>query len=685
MNNVRTLFSNRRSFLFLLFCILIVYGISFYHRQASYAHWLERSDVYVVDNVTAMSGMDSYYWLKVAREFDEGGLGKGRIEPTKTYPDGSLLAYKDTPSLLAEFISLAKNFTSGDYYRAGLLLIPLLAGLFVIPLFFYFNRFGFGAAAVMGGLVGTFSDAFYARTKMGRVDTELLNLFFPLAAACFILPINRDRSWRSNLLLAGAAGLTINLYVRWYQQPSLIGVYLGVIAVYLLFARVPWKQLVPVLLVYLLASGPENVLQTMQSLTTFLEAYVSPPTTGTIAWPNLFETIGETQNRGVLVTLEKLHGFLPLVAVGFAGLGYLCLRHFRKMIPVAPLLAFGAWSLVGPNRFAMYLAPFIGVGVGVLIELLIGYFGERASLNRKLAPVVSVSLMFAVFFAATAYTGFPRPPEPIMNAPTTRALLEIKKRVPQHSAMFTPYWEYGYPLMEIGDFATYHDGGTQLGIRGTLTAIAMTSDDQEDMVSLLAYLEDHGFKGLAATIRDKKLDAEQMLDLVFEYPGPFSGDNVYVLYLEKMIWKVYSMTKIGSWDFAERITRPTDYVELHCFAMVDNVMQCSDGTIDLSRGFMNDGTTDIPLRGALFVNDGKVIDERYYPHENGYYLQVLMRDSKAFLTLVADGRLFRTNFNQQFLLGNYDRRYFEEVYNDYPVARVFKLKNVSGKDTVETR
>jgi dolichyl-diphosphooligosaccharide--protein glycosyltransferase len=36
---------------------------------------------------------------------------------------------------------------------------------------------------------------------------------------------------------------------------------------------------------------------------------------------------------------------------------------------------------------------------------------------------------------------------------------------------------------------------------------------------------------------------------------------------------------------------------------------------------------------------------------------------------------YLSNFNQQFILGNYDRLYFEEVYNNYPVARVLKVKS----------
>ena len=75
MNVAETCFSNQRKFLLLLVFILAVYSLSFYQRQSSYSYWMENSQAYVVDHVTAMSGSDSYYWLKMARELDKGTLG----------------------------------------------------------------------------------------------------------------------------------------------------------------------------------------------------------------------------------------------------------------------------------------------------------------------------------------------------------------------------------------------------------------------------------------------------------------------------------------------------------------------------------------------------------------------------------------------------------------------------------
>ena len=77
--------------------------------------------------------------------------------------------------------------------------------------------------------------------------------------------------------------------------------------------------------------------------------------------------------------------------------------------------------------------------------------------------------------------------------------------------------------MEIGDFATYHDGGLQGGMRTTLTSKATMSDDQEDMVSLISYLEDYGFNPLSAKIRREKLSADDLDGPCFQLPGGIQG------------------------------------------------------------------------------------------------------------------------------------------------------------------
>jgi dolichyl-diphosphooligosaccharide--protein glycosyltransferase len=192
----------------------------------------------------------------------------------------------------------------------------------------------------------------------------------------------------------------------------------------------------------------------------------------------------------------------------------------------------------------------------------------------------------------------------------------------------------------------------------SLSSPAVIVTPPGDYDSLCNYLGAHR----RVLSEDDLISADRMKQLVAAYPE----ENVYLLYIEDMIWNFSSIM---------------DYVELHCFSHVTNVMNCSDGTIDLNRGVMNDGSFDIPLRAALFINDGKVVDRKNYRTDGGYYLQVLMKNNKTYMILVADERLFQTNFNQHYLLGNYDQQYFEEVYNDFPVARVLKVKRAAGDDS----
>ena len=686
MNKFQSFFLNNRTVLLLFIGILAVYGISTYKRQAEYRYWMENSEHYVVDHVTAMTTMDAYYWLEMAKELDKGTLGKGKADPTRGYPDLIRFAIKDKPSLLAKLISLGKNFTGGDYYRAGLMLVTVLAGLFVFPLFFYFNRLGFGASALLGGLVGSFSHAYYDRTMMGRLDTDLLNIFFQLAIACFILPMDKKKSWRANILMAIGAGITMYLFNWWYQQPSFILVFLFFMTAYLLIGRVNWKQIVLILLLFLLLSGPNYVLQSVESLRSFLNLYISTAHAADkvqIVWPNIMETIREVRQSSIAVKLKMLHGFLPIVFAGFAGLIYLYVRRFKQMIPITPMVIIGAWSLVGPDRFVMYLSPFIGLGAGVLIELLMKYAGKKIRFHAQIVPIITISLMFILFFSTAAYTGFNTHSRESIPASTTRALLDIKSIVPKHSAMFTPFWGHSYALMEIGEFATYHDGGLHGGIRTTLAAKAMTSTKQGEMVSMLSYLEDYGFNHLNSMIAKGNISADKMMEMVFDYPGEFKGENVYVLYLDNQIWKFDSMSHFGTWDFNQKKSYRMDYVQLKCFSRVNNIMTCSDGIIDLNRGVMNDGTIDIPLRAALFVNEGYVVEQLNYRNDQGHYLQVLMKNNIIDSILVANEALFRTNFNQQYLLGNYDRRFFEEVYNNFPLARVLKVKKSASKEVTQ--
>jgi hypothetical protein len=57
--------------------------------------------------------------------------------------------------------------------------------------------------------------------------------------------------------------------------------------------------------------------------------------------------------------------------IGFLGFFGVAIFKWRVLLPLVPMLALGVLSFQSSNRFIMYLAPFIGIGLGWLLQLVV--------------------------------------------------------------------------------------------------------------------------------------------------------------------------------------------------------------------------------------------------------------------------------------------------------------------------
>lgn len=361
----------------------------------------------------------------------------------------------------------------------------------------------------------------------------------------------------------------------------------------------------------------------------------------------LFNYYGGSTNPDALPARHSSKVWLPfLLVLGFSALGAItyfgkpCLqrqyhtianRFTWLLLLSAALMVLGILVLIRPQPAYMFpyslsLMALTGLGLHASIERL-----KLRTPMKTLLPIVAILLILLLpsYYNADYINHFGYGGQPLRQN-YDRIAPQIKKAsLPLPAVLFTPIYAYDEALCNY------------LG----LLCLAL---DMENNFS-----------------------PEKMNDLVSAYDENIAVENFYVLYHEDMIWEISSLNH-------KKNNYSADYVELRCTAPVNSIMTCSDGLIDLNRGLMSNGVTDIPLRAALFVNDGYVIDRQDFRADEGYYLQVLMQKNKIALITVADERLFWTSFNQQYLLGNLDRRYFEEVYNNSPVARILKVKN-TGK------
>ncbi|SVC90582.1 uncharacterized protein METZ01_LOCUS343436, partial [marine metagenome] len=228
----------------LLVCFLVSVGV----RYQQFETWKKTPAAYFVGERPMMTTLDAPYWLRWAREYNEGTYGqKGGLraypestdtfqgmsakelslplkytDPTPASTSSSLssssgspeIRYRDVP-LLSFLIAHSAPFFNYNYYLTGTLLIPALASLFILPLGIYFFRIGVPVSGLLGGLIGTFAGGYFMRSSIGRIDTDMLNLFFPVLAGLLILLAGLAKTERSVLLYSVGAGLSLFLFQWW--------------------------------------------------------------------------------------------------------------------------------------------------------------------------------------------------------------------------------------------------------------------------------------------------------------------------------------------------------------------------------------------------------------------------------------------------------------------------------------
>ena len=108
-----------------------------------------------------------------------------------------------------------------------------------------------------------------------------------------------------------------------------------------------------------------------------------------------------------------------------------------------------------------------------------------------------------------------------------------------------------------------------------------------------------------------------------------------------------------------------------CYRSATRILNYRGAKINLKVGIINNR---MPLKRILYIRDGKVLREKKFGHTKGYTLQMLVSGKAIYEVQLIDEEVFKSNFNQMFLLGRYRKDLYEETYNAFPNSRLFKVK-----------
>jgi dolichyl-diphosphooligosaccharide--protein glycosyltransferase len=395
-----------------------------------------------------------------------------------------------------------------------------------------------------------------------------------------------------------------------------------------------------------------------------------------------------------------------MAVIGLAAFTLFALRRWRYMAALGPVLLLAALALPSSRRFIPYLAPFVGIGWGIIISLI-----TQALLNRigaaTVAPAetsmsptsmqlfrkarlactkpplqiavayLAVIVIFTAWFAPA--TGKQFVPRPAIPAQVFRDLQLLPTRLPVNSRMWT-WWDNGFAIVDAAGFGVYHDGAAQYTPQTNLIAASFVQADQQAMHNIISFVDREGNLGIRR-LAASATDFDNLLTRIQGVASPLGDVPVYVLYTPDMLLKYPAMRLLG----AERQTTPSPAGSigirwLTCQRIVDDKVYCAGQTFDLRTGLIMPQATSptsraelTRLRRAVLVEAGRTMRRQEYANSAQLTMEIIFAAGEVKGVYLLDEPAFQSNLNQMFVLGRFDATLFKEAYNDFPYARAFRV------------
>src|SRR5258706_2435161 len=688
-------------------------------RLAQLAAWKNNPEQYVASGVPMMTTLDAYYSLRLARLYTAGGFIPHGPVPARHYsrPEpGDPNDWYDQREpkvlpLLSRMLSMVAPLFASDIDHTALVFSPLLSSLFMLPLFWYCWRLGVPAAGLMGGLVATFCLEYYQRTGVGWVDTDCLNLFFPWSVSCLILAMRADMQRQTQLILSAAVGAVLYIFFLWYDKPGLTLAYVGALAVHLFLIGVSWRRIRLCVVTMIIFANPIQLGSALGNLADFSQRYLwrsagqITNTASTVRFAEVWSTISEANS---LPWADALGRILPRRDMAIIGLGsfvLFMLWRWRAMAALGPILLFAALALLSARRFIPYLAPFVGIGWGIIVSLitttLLSRIGTatvepaetsmsssmqllrtaRLACNRPSLQIAVAYLAVGALFVGwfTPATGKQFAPQPAIPAQVFRELQLLPKRLPVNSRMWT-WWDNGFAIVDATGLGVYHDGAAQYTPQTNLIASSFVLSNQRAMHDIISFVDREGNRGIRQLAASAS-DFDNLLTRIQGVARPFGDVPIYVLYTPDMLLKYPAMRFLGTDRRNAALQRGSFGIRwLQCQRIVDDKVYCAGQTLDLRTGYIarldrspTPSAEPTRLRRAVLIEAGKKVRRQEYADSAELTMEIIFASGEVKGVYLLDKPAFQSNLNQMFVLGRFDATLFEEAYNDFPYARAFRV------------
>jgi dolichyl-diphosphooligosaccharide--protein glycosyltransferase len=402
-------------------------------------------------------------------------------------------------------------------------------------------------------------------------------------------------------------------------------------------------------------------------------------------FPNIYMSVSELQKVSFKEAILSCIFNFYLGILGLLGAFLFFILNLRRMLYILPFFGIGLLVFFSGARFAMYLAPFLGIGLGYLFDLLssnlLPAFGLFVEKEKRMIVTFIIGVIFIIFLGfiqkpAIGYTSYPK-----IDSFLVKDMIYLKKHTPENSAIWT-WWDYGFAFQLYARRATYHDGASQRTPKTYFVARTFSTKNPQEAWNIISFITNYGLAGVSHFLKSG-ISAKELLKkikqgkLVKEIKTP-----VYWVFTKDLIPKFTWINYFGTYNFdTKKGIFESILVPQTCYKITDQVYNClifnTKAQIDLNNGIITFPQGTQPIKVIYYKTSYGLKEKKFF--DKGYVIELIKTKTGLTGIFLLESDLADTMFNQMYILRKYDPRYFELVYDDFPIMVVYKVKKLPGR------
>jgi dolichyl-diphosphooligosaccharide--protein glycosyltransferase/undecaprenyl-diphosphooligosaccharide--protein glycosyltransferase len=619
------------------------------------------------------------------------------------------------------FTTLLTKLTPMSLETATLYMPTIVSSLVVIPIILIGKLYGRPLWGFFAALLASITWSYYNRTMTGYYDTDMFSAMAPMFILYFLMKSTVDFNLRSALY----AALAIVIYPFLYDQGKLVVYGMGIVyALYMLFYHrnesVTYRSLILVFLALIPFSvfGVTAPYHYILSMVVVLGAYVWLPSVKErnklivisvvlallfliagdvlgLVWRKIMsymitgteetglhfyavnQTVREAGKIPFTIFADRISGSVLGLFVSLIGYVLLVLRY-RAFLLALPLVAIGGFALLGGLRFTVYAVPVAAMSA-VYLFCIVGEYIKNVWGRYAFVLLATVAMLYPNIIHIIGY----KVPT-VLNKAEVEDLAKLDK-IASSKDYTIAWWDYGYPIWYYSDTNTLIDGGKHNNDNFIVSKIMQTtSPELAANLSRLAvetYVDSNYSIVTSALFKNGKknpVDPETLLSKLENgtYPLPHKSRDVYIYFPYRMLEIFPTVALFGNLDLhtgkAERriVFYPTRAIGNH-----DGILQFANGMLfDAKKGILSTGKQKVNVKYFVLTEmkkDGTITVQAQPYAIDSAYIVVYMKNYGRFV--VMDTETFNSMYVQMFILGKYDKHYFEPVVVS-PYARIYRVK-----------